>query len=258
MSIGVAFLLLVAVATQVRCDDGASMKAKLIADHKDYQKFVEPDNVHVQIGMNYLCAQYDPETHKLTSRVYERYTWNDTRLAWKPESYGGVDKLHFPADHIWTPDVRLFDAVGKSEERDDVNVVILSTGTVYWIVPAVYRTVCLPSHDKDKDDHSAHCNLKLGAWTYDSDTVPLDLFAGGFDTKYENKACPYEPTHPHVMIKTKKYDCCPKPYQTLEISFDLHEKDHEHDEEEEEVGDHKKSRWEKYLERNRPCSWPYC
>jgi len=255
MSIGILLLVLAVTATQVRCD--AKNKEKLLADHKDYVKVVEPDDVHVQLGMNYICAQYDHDTHKLTSRVVERYTWNDSRLAWKPASYGGVEKIYLPEDKIWTPDIHLFDAVGKSEERDPVNVVILSTGTVYWIVPATYRTLCTPSHD-DKDDHEAHCLLKLGPWVYDAESVHLELFSGGFDTKFAIKGCPYEPIHPHVIIKTKKYDCCPKPYQTLEVSFDLHKKDHDHEEEEEETGTHKKTKWEKYLERNRPCSWPYC
>ena len=34
--------------------------------------------------------------------------WNDYKLKWDPEEYGGVSKLHVPADEIWLPDIVLY------------------------------------------------------------------------------------------------------------------------------------------------------
>lgn len=34
--------------------------------------------------------------------------WNDYRLRWNPEEYGGVTMLHMPAELIWLPDIILY------------------------------------------------------------------------------------------------------------------------------------------------------
>ncbi|GFW92147.1 acetylcholine receptor subunit alpha-like [Trichonephila clavipes] len=34
--------------------------------------------------------------------------WNDYKLTWDPREYGGVDMLHVPSDHIWRPDIVLY------------------------------------------------------------------------------------------------------------------------------------------------------
>jgi hypothetical protein len=34
--------------------------------------------------------------------------WNDYKLKWNPEDYGGVDTLHVPSEHIWLPDIVLY------------------------------------------------------------------------------------------------------------------------------------------------------
>ena len=34
--------------------------------------------------------------------------WNDYKLKWNPDDYGGVDTLHVPSEHIWLPDIVLY------------------------------------------------------------------------------------------------------------------------------------------------------
>lgn len=255
-----AIVLLAVVAVQVECDhhkDSHAMKEKLIADKKDYQKLVEPYDVHVSVGITLICAQYDKEDHKLKSRVYERYMWTDPRLAWKPEDYGDVQKINIPATKVWTPDIRLLNGV-VAEERDEVDVVIMSTGIIYWIVPSNYKTICAPSDD---DEDTAKCSFRLGAWVYDAETVPMGLFTGGFDSKYDIKTCPYVAVNPHAVIKTTKYDCCPKPYQSLDVTFDLKKRSDVSEEEEPDQDDRshrRQTRWEKYLAKGQSCTWPKC
>lgn len=35
-------------------------------------------------------------------------SWYDYKLQWDPKEYGGVDMLHVPSDHIWRPDIVLY------------------------------------------------------------------------------------------------------------------------------------------------------
>lgn len=34
--------------------------------------------------------------------------WFDYKLKWDPEEYGGVEMLYVPSEHIWLPDIVLF------------------------------------------------------------------------------------------------------------------------------------------------------
>ena len=34
--------------------------------------------------------------------------WFDYKLVWDPVEYGGVQQLHVPSDHIWRPDIVLY------------------------------------------------------------------------------------------------------------------------------------------------------
>jgi len=54
--------------------------------------------------------------------------WFDYKLQWDPKEYGGVEMLHVPSDHIWRPDIVLYNKWvetkhGKSVQRKvDYNV----------------------------------------------------------------------------------------------------------------------------------------
>lgn len=41
-------------------------------------------------------------------RVLHPQEWNDYKLKWNPDDYGGVDTLHVPSEHIWLPDIVLY------------------------------------------------------------------------------------------------------------------------------------------------------
>jgi len=34
--------------------------------------------------------------------------WTDYKLRWDPEEYGGVAQLYVPSEHIWLPDIVLY------------------------------------------------------------------------------------------------------------------------------------------------------
>ena len=40
--------------------------------------------------------------------VYYDQEWHDYKLKWNPNDYGGVKHLHVPSEHIWLPDIVLY------------------------------------------------------------------------------------------------------------------------------------------------------
>jgi hypothetical protein len=249
----VGAVLVAAVVVQVVLSDSAA--DKLIRDKKDsYLSITDPGNFTLKLGVGYVCGNYNHRTHLLTSRVFERYTWKDARLAWNPKDYSGLAKVSIPADKVWTPDVKLFNSFYKSEDRDEhTNVVVMADGTVVWVPPATYTTLC--EEEDHEDDHTYKCKLQLAPWTRDAVDMPLELFEGGFDTKLYLKNCPYIVKESSVHIKSNKYDCCPNPFLHLHIDLELEHREDEEEEEEEEK--EKKSRRELH-HKEKACFWPHC
>ena len=44
----------------------------------------------------------------MTTNLWVEQFWFDYKLVWDPEEYGGVKQLHVPSDHIWRPDIVLY------------------------------------------------------------------------------------------------------------------------------------------------------
>ena len=44
----------------------------------------------------------------MTTNLWVEQFWRDYKLEWDPSEYGGVKSLHVPADHIWRPDIVLY------------------------------------------------------------------------------------------------------------------------------------------------------
>lgn len=40
--------------------------------------------------------------------MYLFQKWFDYKLQWNPEDYGGVEMLYVPSEHIWLPDIVLY------------------------------------------------------------------------------------------------------------------------------------------------------
>ncbi len=44
----------------------------------------------------------------MTTNLWVEQFWYDYKMRWDPNEYGGVDMLHVPSDHIWRPDIVLY------------------------------------------------------------------------------------------------------------------------------------------------------
>ena len=62
----------------------------------------------------------------------------DFKMRWDPDEYGGVDMLHVPSDHIWRPDIVLYNnADGNFEVTLSTKATLFNTGLVEWKPPGV-------------------------------------------------------------------------------------------------------------------------
>jgi hypothetical protein len=188
-------------------------KEHLLRDLLDkYSADVDPGNIRLTLDIELICATYDKETGAVTSNVWERMTWKDERLRWIPAEYSGVSRLRIPARLVWTPDITQYHALSAVNERGDENVVLESDGTVLWIPPVTYHTMCSASGDE------ITCPWKIGSWTYDGITVALET-KDGLGVSYYNDKCPLVVSSHTAEVVSHKYACCDEPYPSFDASI---------------------------------------
>ncbi|XP_018019541.1 acetylcholine receptor subunit beta-like 2 [Hyalella azteca] len=109
----------------------------------------------------------------MTSNVWVVQKWHDYKLRWDPEEYGGVEMLYVPSEHIWLPDIVLYNnADGNYEVTLMTKATLKYTGEVNWKPPAIYKSSCKIDVEYFPFDEQS-CIMKFGSWTYDGYMVDL-------------------------------------------------------------------------------------
>lgn len=178
----------------------------------------------VSIGLSYLCARFDEKEQVLTSRVWQKLHWTDSRLQWDPTDYNGLTEIRVRSWNIWTPDIQLYNAV-ESPQRDwYINAVVTNDGSVWYFPPATYKTVCRP----DKRAARVYdCSLKMGSWTYDASLLPLNLMDDGPINDDYLADCPYTISNAHAEIETAQYEGLEKStWHTYSANFTIQRNDY--------------------------------
>lgn len=91
---------------------------------------------------------------------------------------------------------------------------------------------------------------RQGPWTYDRTDVSLALLQGGFDTEYYLEACPYVVSNIKYSIISTKYNCCPEPFESLEVQFCVSKR-----KQDDTVVSHSEN---SNYGSNSKCRWPNC
>ena len=63
--------------------------------------------VHMRLKLSQVIG-VDMRRQILTTNVWVEQEWEDYKLTWNPEDYGGVKFLHVPSQDIWLPDIVLY------------------------------------------------------------------------------------------------------------------------------------------------------
>ncbi|ELT94957.1 hypothetical protein CAPTEDRAFT_195270 [Capitella teleta] len=71
---------------------------------------------------------------ELTLSCWFRYAWNDPRLSWNPEDFGGVTDIRIPTKYIWKPDIVLVNSLDLHDQMyEEALAVLYSDGSVRWV-----------------------------------------------------------------------------------------------------------------------------
>ncbi|XP_067885061.1 neuronal acetylcholine receptor subunit beta-3-like [Heterodontus francisci] len=156
---------------------------------RGYQKWVRPvrnssDTIKVKFGLEISqLVDVDEKNQLMATNVWLKQEWNDYKLSWNPDDYGGIKTIRVPSESIWLPDIVLYEnADGRFEVSLMTKAIVKYNGTVRWKPPASYKSSCtidVTFFPFDKQN----CSMKFGSWTYNGNLVDLILVDEDVDRK---------------------------------------------------------------------------
>ncbi|KAG1687029.1 Acetylcholine receptor subunit alpha-like [Nymphon striatum] len=164
------------------------------------------------------------------SRDYFHYNeyWHDYKLHWNPQEYGGVRTLHIPSDHMWRPDILLYNnADGNFEVTLSTKAALHYNGDIAWKPPAIYKSSCDIDVEYFPFDEQT-CKMKFGSWSYDGFKVDLrhkneikgiPLIEFGIDMSEFYTSVEWDILAIPAMRHEVYYSCCEHPF--IDITFNI-------------------------------------
>lgn len=91
--------------------------------------------------------------------------------------------LYIPSEHIWLPDIVLYNNWdGNYEVTLMTKATLKYTGEVFWEPPAIYKSSCEINVEYFPYDEQT-CFMKFGSWTYNGAQVDLRHLDQVFDNR---------------------------------------------------------------------------
>merc|ERR1719433_5559 len=196
----------------------------------NYNKLVRPvqnvtDAVTVRLKLK-LSQLIDVNLRNqiMTTNLWVEQFWYDFKMRWDPDEYGGVDMLHVPSDHIWRPDIVLYNnADGNFEVTLSTKATLYNSGRVEWKPPAIYHSSCEMDVEYFPFDEQT-CVMKFGSWTYDGFQVDLrheeeeagkNIVNIGIDLSEFYMSVEWDILAVPAIRNVKYYTCCDEPYLNI-------------------------------------------
>ncbi|XP_043792483.1 acetylcholine receptor subunit beta-like 2 isoform X6 [Apis laboriosa] len=199
----------------------------------NYNRLIRPvmnntETLTVQLGLKLSqLIEMNLKNQVMTTNVWVEQRWNDYKLKWNPEEYGGVEMLYVPSENIWLPDIVLYNnADGNYEVTLMTKATLKYTGDVSWKPPAIYKSSCEINVEYFPFDEQS-CIMKFGSWTYNGAQVDLkhmkqeagsNLVAKGIDLSDFYLSVEWDILEVPASRNEEYYPCCTEPYSvTLSI-----------------------------------------
>lgn len=177
----IVFILIVTVLAMITEKSDGNPFAKRLYDDllSNYNRLIRPvgnNTEKLTVWLKLKLSQLidvNLKSQIMTTNVWVEQKWVDYKLRWNPDDYGGVDKLYVPSEHIWLPDIVLFNnADGNYEVTLMTKATLKHDGEVVWKPPAIYKSSCEIDVEWFPFDEQS-CVMKFGSWTYDGFQVDL-------------------------------------------------------------------------------------
>ncbi|XP_063232582.1 acetylcholine receptor subunit beta-like 2 [Bacillus rossius redtenbacheri] len=237
----VCALLVAAVAGGKPVTYEANPDAKRLYDDllSNYNRLIRPvinntETLIVRLGLRLSqLIEVNLKNQVMTTNVWVEQMWEDYKLKWNPDEYGGVEMLYVPSEHIWLPDIVLFNnADGNYEVTLMTKATLKFTGEVFWKPPAIYKSSCEINVEYFPFDEQS-CTMKFGSWTYNGFQVDLkhieqtagsNLVKTGIDLTEFYLSVEWDILEVPATRNEEYYPCCKEPYSDITFNMTMRRK----------------------------------
>ncbi|XP_077923907.1 acetylcholine receptor subunit epsilon isoform X5 [Halichoerus grypus] len=130
----------------------------------------ETVTITLKVTLTNLISLNEKE-ETLTTSVWIGIDWQDYRLNYTKDDFGGVEILRVPSELVWLPEIVLENNIdGQFGVAYDVNVLVYEGGYVSWLPPAIYRSSCAVEVTYFPFDWQ-NCSLVFRSQTYNAEEV---------------------------------------------------------------------------------------
>lgn len=107
----------------------------------------EPNRPLIIQSRLFLIRVHDlvESSETLITSVRLQLGWNDSRLTWDPDNYGGISTIIIPGGTLWTPDLQLANSIDDAYvlAKDEMfNFKLSYNGEVWWHPTAKVSSRC--------------------------------------------------------------------------------------------------------------------
>jgi Neurotransmitter-gated ion-channel ligand binding domain len=130
--------------------------------------------------------------------IFFQQFWQDNKLKWNPEDYGGLTSIHLADHEVWQPDITLYNGASGNniDHYGNTHAIVYPSGSVIWVPPTQFPAYCtldlkLWPFDTQK------CAIHLGSWTYHAYAINVTINGtNGFSVSlyFFSFACAKKPT----------------------------------------------------------------
>ncbi|XP_034935098.1 acetylcholine receptor subunit alpha-like 2 [Chelonus insularis] len=230
------FILSLTIGVSVGNPDAKRLYDDLLSN---YNRLIRPvsNNTHivvVKLGLRLSqLIDLNLKDQILTTNVWLDHEWQDHKFQWDPSEYGGVTELYVPSEHIWLPDIVLYNnADGEYGVTTMTKAVLHYTGKVLWTPPAIFKSSCEIDVRYFPFDQQT-CFMKFGSWTYDGLQIDLKHISqktGNNSVEVGIDLGEYYPSVEWDILGVpaerheKYYPCCTEPYPDIFFNITLRRK----------------------------------
>lgn len=185
--------------------------------------------VHVKYGITLIYIKDVDISHHgyadVTISSYDNYNWEDSRLSWDPEQFGGIKSINIPIQKIWSPDIRCLNSLEAQPKADLTELAVVShTGQVLFIPTAEHRVRCAATTQGHPDQDKWTCDFKFSSWTYDGYRLDVGFYSDKHKVdveEFKEELSGYYIEENKGDYDRKFYSCCEEPYPSIKFTLGL-------------------------------------
>ncbi|VDM44142.1 unnamed protein product [Toxocara canis] len=213
-------------------DEEMRLYADLLTNYNPLERPVADSKDPIVVKMRLFLQQIvdvDEKNQVVQINAWLRFIWEDYKLKWDPQEYGGIKDVRFPggADQIWRPDILLYNSADENfDSTFKSNLLVYSSGEVNWIPPGILKFSCRIDITWFPFDDQI-CGLKFGSWTFHGFALDLQIDSSDLNATHQMDLSEYVINGEWDLLASPAsrsvtyYSCCPEPYPTLLFSMHI-------------------------------------